>query len=163
MKRPGRWRRIVMWGGVLACVLASAAWLLATRWQIWYAWQAEILTPLDARLFGIADGGVVYQAFHRHSRGEYLRATPGWHLGSSSGTLGFDKPAIAVRQYRTEAWIPLWLILVTAAIPTLLAWLWPRHRKRGNCDTCAHDLTGNVSGRCPECGKETALRTEERR
>lgn len=25
-------------------------------------------------------------------------------------------------------------------------------RRRNQCETCAYDLTGNVSGRCPECG-----------
>ena len=31
-------------------------------------------------------------------------------------------------------------------------------RKRyatGHCQDCGYNLTGNVSGRCPECGKET--------
>lgn len=28
----------------------------------------------------------------------------------------------------------------------------PRHRA-GRCDRCGYDLTGNVSGVCPECGK----------
>ena len=28
-------------------------------------------------------------------------------------------------------------------------------RAAGRCPTCGYDLTGNVSGVCPECGKET--------
>ena len=28
-------------------------------------------------------------------------------------------------------------------------------RQLGCCPACGYDLTGNVSGRCPECGKET--------
>lgn len=47
--------------------------------------------------------------------------------------------------------IPLWLPLTITA---LLIWRWyRRHRPRpGTCRNCGYDLTGNVSGRCPECG-----------
>ena len=31
---------------------------------------------------------------------------------------------------------------------------WRRCRK-GHCQSCGYDLQGNVSGVCPECGKET--------
>jgi len=35
-------------------------------------------------------------------------------------------------------------------------WWWRRHRRRkaGLCFECGYDLTGNVSGICPECGTE---------
>lgn len=48
--------------------------------------------------------------------------------------------------------IPLWLPLALATMPTAFLW----HRRRippGHCQRCGYDLTGNVSGRCPECGK----------
>ena len=32
-----------------------------------------------------------------------------------------------------------------------------RRRRRGLCSTCGYDLTGNVSGTCPECGTEVNL------
>ena len=51
---------------------------------------------------------------------------------------------------------PYWLpVLVTALLPA--RWLWVRRRSRpqnqdGFCASCGYDLTGNVSGVCPECG-----------
>ena len=51
--------------------------------------------------------------------------------------------------------IPLWIPLVVVAIPTGL--LWRRERKRprpGHCRSCGYNLTGNVSGVCPECGEK---------
>ena len=30
-----------------------------------------------------------------------------------------------------------------------------RRRKRGYCAECGYDLTGNISGACPECGTAT--------
>ncbi len=50
--------------------------------------------------------------------------------------------------------VPLWMPLVLTAIPT--AWLWHRDRPPpppGHCQSCGYNLTGNVSGVCPECGE----------
>jgi len=48
--------------------------------------------------------------------------------------------------------LPLWILLLTVAIPTgLLRWHGGRSPK-GHCQKCGYDLTGNVSGVCPECG-----------
>jgi hypothetical protein len=54
--------------------------------------------------------------------------------------------------------VPLWFpFAVLAAYPAIAFIRGParrwRRRKRGLCVKCAYDLTGNVSGVCPECGK----------
>lgn len=64
---------------------------------------------------------------------------------------------------RMPPWVP---IAVTAALPA--AWLslvlarrllLPTMRKRlGLCPSCGYDLTGNVSGTCPECGTPVAAK-----
>ncbi len=49
--------------------------------------------------------------------------------------------------------VPLWL--VCGLLGCLVVPLWWRDRRRippGHCPRCGYDLTGNVSGRCPECG-----------
>ncbi len=48
---------------------------------------------------------------------------------------------------------PLWIPALLVAIPSLL--LWRRNRKlpKYYCE-CGYNLTGNVSGVCPECGKK---------
>ncbi len=48
--------------------------------------------------------------------------------------------------------IPAALLLLVL----IIAWQDRRTRKRaarGLCTRCGYDLTGNVSGTCPECGK----------
>jgi len=48
------------------------------------------------------------------------------------------------------------MFILMAAYPTLAFIRGPvrrhRRRKRGLCVKCAYNLTGNVSGTCPECG-----------
>jgi hypothetical protein len=59
----------------------------------------------------------------------------------------FDAPA-----FRVVA-IPLWMPAVLFALLSALAWRLGRRRvAQGHCANCGYNLTGNVSGRCPECG-----------
>lgn len=48
--------------------------------------------------------------------------------------------------------IPLWVPLFILTLPTGCAWYFYRRPPFGHCQRCEYDLTGNVSGVCPECG-----------
>jgi hypothetical protein len=56
--------------------------------------------------------------------------------------------------------LPWWFVAAgPAALPTARALAWARRSRRrpsNRCPRCGYDLTGNVSGVCPECGKEVA-------
>ncbi len=58
------------------------------------------------------------------------------------------------RYWHYSLFIPLWVPILTIAIPTV--WLWRRDRRHppGHCRNCGYDLTGNVTGVCSECGME---------
>ncbi len=61
---------------------------------------------------------------------------------------------------RWQLRVPLWIPLLLIGIPSAILWWLDRRRPRpGHCRTCDYDLTGNVSGRCPECGTAIALGT----
>ncbi|HEX4793630.1 MAG TPA: hypothetical protein VH370_07560 [Humisphaera sp.] len=52
--------------------------------------------------------------------------------------------------------IPDWFVTMVAALPA--AWLGYRALRRKNpagCPACGYNLTGNISGICPECGRQT--------
>ena len=54
--------------------------------------------------------------------------------------------------------LPLWLPLVLFAIYPMTVFVRGpcrhyRRRRKGLCVKCGYDLTGNVSGVCPECGE----------
>lgn len=59
-----------------------------------------------------------------------------------------------------EVTVPLWVFVVAALLlPSARALRWLRARRvngTGECPRCAYNLTGNISGICPECG--TAIR-----
>ena len=48
--------------------------------------------------------------------------------------------------------IPVWLLVVAVGLPTAVLWWRDRRPMAGFCKFCKYDLTGNVSGTCPECG-----------
>jgi hypothetical protein len=57
--------------------------------------------------------------------------------------------------------IPLWMLLVLWAAYPAIAFArrlldHRRRRKRNQCVHCGYNLTGNVSGVCPECGRSTS-------
>ncbi len=50
---------------------------------------------------------------------------------------------------------PFWIPVIIAFL--IRGGLWVRRRrlpKPGHCVKCGYDLTGNVSGQCPECGEK---------
>jgi hypothetical protein len=52
--------------------------------------------------------------------------------------------------------MPFWIIALAVAIPTAPLWWFDRRAyPLGHCVKCGYDLTGNVSGHCPECGEPT--------
>jgi hypothetical protein len=75
--------------------------------------------------------------------------------GNATGT-GFSPTMRYV-----ELVLPQWMLVIVTALPTLAAWGAARLRtrrarlraRRGACPACGYDLTGNVSGVCPECGE----------
>lgn len=57
--------------------------------------------------------------------------------------------------------VPFRTLFVLLALPSLVWWLcrkWRRWREplQGHCDACSYNLTGNISGVCPECGRKIA-------
>ncbi|MFH1419341.1 MAG: hypothetical protein ABII12_13790 [Planctomycetota bacterium] len=46
-------------------------------------------------------------------------------------------------------------LLLASSIWTAYLFLWrKRHHPTCHCQTCGYSLTGNVSGRCSECGEQ---------
>ena len=90
-----------------------------------------------------------------------------WSLGTWSGGLSADLegPRLGIallNETAVFAW--LWFCLILGlrdlwytAIAAFHARRFRSRRHRGACQSCGYDLTGNTTGKCPECGAETVI------
>jgi hypothetical protein len=185
--KPSRIWRMARVASLVALLLTLIAWGISSRWSMRYHFghleaEDESETPRMMCVDGFAVrlvGGLLRVhgagSEHRQDSAEAVWVTP-----LRSPRYGFDeRPIVRGRMFSVdddddlgvprgnepavewEARIPLWI--PSAVLAVLAVWLCrPMHRvSKGHCPKCNYDLTGNVSGRCPECG--TAISTEVER
>ena len=164
-RRRTQRRRALKRSGLVASVLFAVAWGVSVCWSVWCH------PPSTGWLVACRQGGLTLLTFPRDE--DPFQRFPGWSidarswntpghavpLGHTSAFLhavGLQMPSM--RNYASSGilfhrWLPFWLPVIVTTIPTgVLVWL-ERRFPRGRCQTCGYDLTGNVSGVCPECGE----------
>ena len=79
-------------------------------------------------------------------------SVPVWH--SSYGQIEFAQGELCRQMGDVFVTIvPLWPISAALGFAAVAFWILDqRPSQPGRCHKCGYDLTGNVSGRCPECG-----------
>ncbi len=157
-----RWTMI---GLSLVLALAAGAVWAVTVWGPQRAWEWTNTHNIYSKTIwsvNVAGGGIDIH------RGRFLGC--GWGLTTERmGVAGFQyarrfyvraKPQTAERSLRVPHWASVLLFSAypVAALLGSRARL-RRRRVRGLCVDCGYDLTGNVSGVCPECstGIERAM------
>ncbi len=142
--------------------------------------SASIATTLawDTRILLEVRGGTFHDVlFYCTGRVDEARALPeilhgfgGFHFrfeGGSRLERGYDDTGKLTREeehirattqpLQCFFQAPLWALITVAAVYPTVAFIrgpvrrW-RRRKKGACLKCGYDLTGNVTGVCPECG-----------
>ncbi len=137
-RRPSRLRRVAKWLGLGVCVAIAGVVIVSMSP---FAYRGNSI------FFGCSDGNCVL-------------AVPGKNSGAIGGAS--DLPLHARRtspfsfRYNHSGWtgisIPLWILFNAIAFPTLVLWHLERRRPaKGHCPHCGYNLTGNESGKCPEC------------
>jgi hypothetical protein len=147
MRRRGRVRRVGKWAGVAVCVILLAGQVVGRFGFVeWWA---------DGFLLSVS-GGAVRIAWWQPTRFEgALKAA--WYPRKDIHWTLLPYNAWPVR----DVLIPLWIFAVAIAVPTTVLWWLDRRRLApGHCPCCGYDLTGNVSGRCPECGAQVGASSD---
>lgn len=140
MPRRSRVGVALRWVPMSMSFITVAAWMLSSQWIIGYgngtAWCAigygrfTLCFPPDRE-----SGELCW----------WLRSTN--KLDSWAGQFGVVAPWAGGRAIE----LPFWILAVVFMAAT---WkLLPRRSAVGHCVGCGYDLTGNMSGRCPECGR----------
>ena len=171
MRPRSRLLRVAKWGGAVACVLLIAIYVASAWWYV-TGWSAERYY----RTFSIGSGAVEVGWWNNRWVGQFLGhgfSLPQDQPGSAMGAWGFSRhrahmiwtPAVTRESLSrspgigTTIRIPLWILLLITAIPTVVFWRLDRRRPLpGHCP-CGYNLIGNVSGTCPECGWQAASET----
>ena len=148
MATRSRIRRVILITGTTLSLLIAAAFVVSAWWfvalQVPTSRQPAIYVLAGSVTF-VADRDLVF--VQPHSLG--LVRWNGWTFGLR-GIIQRMRPTIT-NPYYLE--IPLYVVFLAVALPTLLVWRFGRKPVQpGHC-RCGYDLTGNESGVCPECGQ----------
>lgn len=166
-RRPRRLRRFLKWTGAFVCALLLSVWTANAFWRFGYTWSSPnslIAFRIDAgclcfdhsvgedEIRNLRNSIGHYPAGGWSLRGGWLDGNRSWMPAAGSdgwlAIIGNTYFGLA-KSYTLPIWIPLSLLTV----PTLFLFIRDRRRiPPGHCTNCGYDLTGNVSGVCPECG-----------
>ncbi len=147
--------RLATRGAVILAGLVGLTWVVSWQWP-------SLLSDQSGRFRFEIEHGLVHLQLWPTSRG---------YPGMFDSNLDADTREMASVYYAAyppeastfQIWcghacglakFPLWSALAVAASAALVCgWLDRRRYPPGHCRRCGYDLTGNQSGRCPECGR----------
>ncbi len=137
--RFSRWRAVSA-----ALSLATViVFCISLKWSFGYCPDGSWVYGINAGTVGVtfAEGSPWDSGVYAYARGQYSRI---FWLPKT-----FEQAAPLVKEWR----VPLWMPFVLFAVPSVVHFFRRRRWPAGHCQRCGYDLTGNTSGRCPECGK----------
>jgi len=150
--------RAARWTGILVCAFILFAAAVSLRWswvslcgdkngRIWLAGGTLEVAWIDGRGWPTD-----WNAYVGPPIATWRELVDRW---SSSGVWPRPDSGRLIKAFV----LPLWFPFLLTAIPTAILWRLDCRRARpGHCAKCRYNLTGNVSGRCPECGAFTPAR-----
>ncbi len=151
MARLSRKLRVCKWVGTAGCALVALALAGSWWWQLGFSWYSK------SSCYGCTIGSG--SLWLMRVPASMIPGNAGWDLRAAEGTPpGSGRPAIVPSVLAFEEadgyfmFVPLWMPFLILLVPTLLLWWREGKPRQGHCRRCGYDLTGNVSGRCPECG-----------
>ena len=171
MPKRSRLRRILKWTGVGMCVVVLAAWAASTQTSFAYGNTNEnafigfslsegrlvamydVFDNADNKIVESFDSSDPWKVRRIRSNSSWRERT-GLRLPMLAWKVSFFLAGGGPRHEVTSVMLPLWIPCAAIALPT--GFLFRRDRRRippGHCQRCGYNLTGNVSGKCSECGE----------
>ena len=147
--RMGRFRRVVAvvaWVVVAAC---AAGWAMADRVHVVLRQEERRGFSVGARVDG--DRAFVSWRPAAEYRPPWAGQVNRWRFRYTRWSDGSG-----------EVGVPVWAIGAVASVAGTVACFPRRRSKAHQCPACGYDLTGNVSGVCPECGRPFAAGKRKR-
>ncbi len=159
MRRRTRLRRAVKWSGTVLCALLLVV-LLVLRIAS-YAYSSPIYGDPQRRAvqFVYHRGCVCCRLIHNMQPAmcRKVQEDSGW-IPDFRPWIWWGRCYVQAKSpthEETTLGLPLWIPFLAALLPTAYLWHKDRRIPPGHCERCGYDLTGNVSGVCPECGTRT--------
>jgi hypothetical protein len=164
--RPSRVRRTLKGAGLVLCLLLLIAIAASFRWGMGYVFPWSPNAHYGSNGFSLCYGAIDCTWCHDFiPEPPYLAGvtTNEW----SSTRYGFQPkggwlshilcPRVKTWHYSQSSFvvqlhIPLTPVIIVLAAATAFLWYRDRGVRLGDCSNCGYNLTGNVSGICPECG-----------
>ena len=114
---------------------------------------ATVMLAAGDWLVGIREGDIVVKRLPNSNVGDAFDIVEFWPI---EGGKVYDILVHSGGRFppaTVDVTIPLWSLLSILMVPTVLLWRQRRPRpKVSQCPSCLYNLTGNLSGKCPECG-----------
>ncbi len=80
----------------------------------------------------------------------------GWDIHRSERAKWDLMPKFSMGPAGVQLGIPHWIAVLAFGSLAIGCFMWRRSHAQEVCKQCGYDLTGNVSGVCPECGEALA-------
>ncbi len=146
--RRGGWRYVALAGAMIA-VVAAWGWSVDPECAYWRADSRQHLAVgLERGALWVGCTGTLRAAYYVAN----LKSMSWWYRDMQGPVV---LPEIHEFFAGRAVGLPLWpsIPIAIVAIMQIISRspLWKRRTRSGFCK-CGYDLTGNVSGRCPECG-----------
>ncbi|MDM8005534.1 MAG: hypothetical protein QUV05_05210 [Phycisphaerae bacterium] len=150
-------RPILKWAGLVLASLIVVAWVVSLFWTVGCGRRGSyadgrhwIVCPTS----GLFLTGGCLSCYQARNTKEVAGIQGYWSVRRRPPGQQAWAPEVKRDPFFLYAQVPLCIPLLLVVIPT--ACLWWRDRRRiplGHCPKCGYNLTGNVSGVCPECGE----------
>lgn len=147
MRSHSRIRRVAKWTGIVVCLALSIAWTTSLFVGVTY-WPSRQVAVSSTY------GGLAILKRQKPPKQHDLVAADFHGLIPMARWLPYwGATEASARLLAFSAFIPYWPFLFAADVPTAYLFWRDRPQPSDCCRNCGYDLTGNVSGRCPECGQ----------